>query len=583
MNEASGEMVRLGWTLIHFLWQGLAVAAVAGPALWLLRRGDARTRYALACGSLLAMMALPVATWVVLEEPGVAVNVQTLPREGASGYLEAGVAVEERPWEAMMPWVVALWCAGVGVLLLRLAGGWLLAWRRAHHSTEEAPAWVRQRAWCLAERLNLRLPALRTSGRLTAPQVFGWWRPVVLLPVASLTQLTPAQLEMVLAHELAHVLRRDYLVNLLQMAAESLLFYHPAVWWISGRIRAERENCCDDLAVRLCGDTVEYSRALLALEESRPFLNPAATAGDLRARIARILGMEKEETMNATPVWMGLIVLCAGLLMAAPPAAPEAPIAPAAPAAIVAQGNPPAAPSAPAPPKPAKAPAKPAAAPQPAPPPPPPAQAREEWSRLTPDQRAEVKRELEKARKEIEAARGEIERETRQALAEAKRELERERPEIEREIREALAELKSVESAEIAAAVRSSLENALASVQSAQLQKQVVEEALRSSEAALRSSMEALRQAERSLGEAKVAEGERERRVRYADGKWSKDGVKGSETQRGRAYVQYGPPDEIAVLPNKTEKWHYKARAGQAERWVEFDADGRRVKDQAAQ
>ena len=101
------------------------------------------------------------------------------------------------------------------------------------------------------------------------PTVIGWLKPVVLLPASALAALTPQQLEAILAHELAHIRRHDYLVNLLQTLVETLLFYHPAVWWLSRRIRIERENCCDDLAVSLCGDPVAYAAALADLEALR--------------------------------------------------------------------------------------------------------------------------------------------------------------------------------------------------------------------------------------------------------------------------------------------------------------------------
>ena len=119
----------------------------------------------------------------------------------------------------------------------------------------------------LARRLHLtRRISLLESRLVDVPTVVGWIKPVVLLPVSALAGLSAEQLEAILAHELAHIRRHDYLVNLLQTLVETLLFYHPAVWWLSGRIRAERENCCDDLAVSLCGDPVTYASALADLE-----------------------------------------------------------------------------------------------------------------------------------------------------------------------------------------------------------------------------------------------------------------------------------------------------------------------------
>ena len=104
---------------------------------------------------------------------------------------------------------------------------------------------------------------------MQVPSVVGWLRPVILLPASALTGLSPAHLDAIIAHELAHVRRHDFAVNLLQTAAEILLFYHPACWWISRRIRAEREHCCDDIAVSLCGDRLLYATALADLEALR--------------------------------------------------------------------------------------------------------------------------------------------------------------------------------------------------------------------------------------------------------------------------------------------------------------------------
>ena len=135
---------------------------------------------------------------------------------------------------------------------------------------------------------------LLESTRVAVPMAVGWLRPAILLPVTALTGLPSDQLEAILAHELAHTRRYDYLVNLIQSAVETLLFYHPAVWWVSGRIRVEREHCCDDQAVAACGDRVLYARALAALEEQRGSgwrLAPSARDGSLLARVRRLLGV----------------------------------------------------------------------------------------------------------------------------------------------------------------------------------------------------------------------------------------------------------------------------------------------------
>ena len=144
------------------------------------------------------------------------------------------------------------------------------------------------------------------------PTVIGWLKPVVLLPASALAGLAPNQMEAILAHELAHIRRHDYIVNLLQTVVETLLFYHPAVWWLSRRIRAERENCCDDLAVSLCGDPVAYAAALAELEGLRSTTGElvlAATGGSLLQRVRRLLGVPTHA--GRAPGWLaaGLALL----------------------------------------------------------------------------------------------------------------------------------------------------------------------------------------------------------------------------------------------------------------------------------
>jgi uncharacterized protein (TIGR03435 family) len=167
----------------------------------------------------------------------------------------------------------------------------------------------------LATHMGITRPVrVLISMRVDVPSVLGWLRPVILLPPATVMGLTPQQLEAVLAHELAHVKRHDYLVNMLQMVAETLLFYHPVVWWTSSQIRRERELCCDDLAVRACGDAWCYARALTRLERMRvtlPSLAMGSTGGSLRYRIQRLLGATTRE-YRASP-WPSVLAICLGL------------------------------------------------------------------------------------------------------------------------------------------------------------------------------------------------------------------------------------------------------------------------------
>jgi beta-lactamase regulating signal transducer with metallopeptidase domain len=301
-------MHSLGWTLLHFLWQGTAVAAMAAVLMALCRR--ASTRYTLAVGALTLMLAAPVATFFFLSSSS-AFSGAPVPAKSSS-------AAETQPTEANnsadntvartstgvsrlspsldnLPWLVEAWLLGVAFFSLRSAGGFLLLERERRQQSITTSARVLAMCQTLQRRLGLER-AIRycECTWLQAPAVIGWFRPIVLLPVTALTGLSEEQLQLVIVHELAHIQRLDPFVNVFQIALETLLFYHPAVWWLNQRIRAEREHCCDDVAVSLCGNPVEYARALTLMEEWRtaPALAMAANRGPLSERIFRVLGLK---------------------------------------------------------------------------------------------------------------------------------------------------------------------------------------------------------------------------------------------------------------------------------------------------
>jgi beta-lactamase regulating signal transducer with metallopeptidase domain len=285
---------RLGWTLLHFLWQGVLVAALYALARALAGgRISARGRYAIACASLLAMTVAPALTYWWLGNSGQAARIGDLTDWGAR-QLAPGVAYSPvtDPWQQAMPGIVMAWFAGAAACSLRLLMGFIsaAALRRSRHAPVRTE-W-QQTLDRLIERMHVsRSVRLLATDRVDSPSVIGWLRPVILAPVGVLCGLAPEQVEALLAHELAHVRRHDYLVNVLQGIAESLLFYHPAVWWISNQIRAEREHCCDDLAVAASGDVLVYARALAELESMRPAHFKAALSandGSLLRRIRRL-------------------------------------------------------------------------------------------------------------------------------------------------------------------------------------------------------------------------------------------------------------------------------------------------------
>jgi len=218
---------------------------------------------------------------------------------------------------------------------VRLAGGWLMNARlRTAASQPAADAWQQTLAG-LMQRMGVARPVqFLTSARVDAPIVIGWLRPVVLMPLSALTGLPREHVEALLAHELAHIRRHDYFINLLQCVAEAVLFYHPAVWWVSAQIRADREQCCDDAAIAACGDALIYARALTSFEARRPAHSQAAlaaTGGSLKSRIHRVLepGRPASDILPGAGAGWALAVLGAMAIVvvaSVPPAAAQEPV-----------------------------------------------------------------------------------------------------------------------------------------------------------------------------------------------------------------------------------------------------------------
>jgi len=309
----------LGWTLFHFLWEGIAIAAILAVALVFLR--GSRVRYGAACVALAAMLVACAGTFIRVMPDQPAPRPVPIKRlaTAAAGNLPPAAPKPFRA-EDLLPWTAPVWIAGVLLLHLRTMAGWLAVRRLRRSALAVPPVW-QERLAELAEGVRLSVPvALLETCRVDVPVVIGYLRPAILMPLGLLAGMPTDHLEAILLHELAHIRRRDYLVNLLQTVAENLLFYHPAVWWISGVIRAERENCCDDLVVAVRGDAHRYAVALTALESRRITGEPAlaATGGDLMKRIHRLLDRPEPPHAALTPAFSaGLILVTAAVALAA--------------------------------------------------------------------------------------------------------------------------------------------------------------------------------------------------------------------------------------------------------------------------
>ena len=360
----SPALVRgVGYALLHSLWQGGVLALLLAGALPLLRRRRAALRYALAAGALGLLLLAAAGTFgyyyyyrsAPLAAAGPAATAygpRPLASANAGGVGAALAAAPPATEVAPLAWrqlagpaierrlllVVLAWLLGLVVLSGRLAGGLLYAGRLRRAGTQALGAEWHQRLAALAARAGLRRPvALLESARVAGPLVLGHLRPVILLPLGAVAGLPPSLLEALLAHELAHVVRRDYLLNLGLAVAEVLFFYHPAVWFMAGHLRAERENCCDDQAAALCGgDRLRVARALAALAEltaaaaaPAPRLALAASGGgrgQLLARVRRLVLSRppaptlRERLLAGALTLLGLLSLGTGVGLAARPA-----------------------------------------------------------------------------------------------------------------------------------------------------------------------------------------------------------------------------------------------------------------------
>ncbi len=333
------SMEALGWTLVHFCWQAAVIALLYRVVDLAFAKSRSHVRYILALVALMSMFAAAVMTFgyegmQTRRQGTFSQNIGiTETLHGVMNYVEpprvtvdtAAVKPSPRPDLSMlsaslvkvMPWLDAMWLVGVFILSARTLGGWQRIRQLRHAGLVEIPEQVRDSFERLSQRIGIkRHIELYVCPRISGPLAMGVFRSLVLLPASALTALSPDQLEVVLAHELAHIRRGDYLWNMIQTMVETLFFFHPAVWWVSNNLRQQRELCCDDVALACCSDPVVYATALLRLEEQRSShlhlamaLDGHRTGMSLRERIVRILGDAPEKRREMAP--LSLVGVCA--------------------------------------------------------------------------------------------------------------------------------------------------------------------------------------------------------------------------------------------------------------------------------
>ena len=308
----------LATALLHSLWQVTLLALVAAVALSALSQRDAAIRHTVGMGILTAMVLVPAATFVrLLRAPSTTVDAGWLPTL-TPPELDTATGQFVQQSDPVAAVLALLWLCGVGVMLLRRFGGWRMLATLDRQQCMALPAEWQQRFDTLRSAMGVtRRVGVRLSNEVVGPFTARLLRPVIWLPLSLLTQLPREQVEALLAHELAHIARMDWLWNGLQCVLESLLFFHPAAWWLGRRIRQEREHACDDRAVAVCGDAIALAEALEQLERHRHFtprLVLAAQGGSLMTRITRLLAAPPARARWGAAIGAGALVVTGVLL-----------------------------------------------------------------------------------------------------------------------------------------------------------------------------------------------------------------------------------------------------------------------------
>lgn len=318
----------LGWTLLHFIWQGLLVGIAHELALRAARRQSPRFRYGISLSALLALALAPIATLAALTSSGsgpvgttlaTAASIEVSSSSMANDLASAGAADVV---SLMLPYLVLAWLIGVCLLSIRFGIGVVALRNLVRQADYEAVSdWMREELERLAKQMGItRRVRIALSTRVGSPLVVGWLKPVIFLPLTAATGLDHRQISLVLAHELAHLRRYDHVVNLLQVAVETLLFYHPAVHRVSRALRQEREQCCDDMAIEIGGNKFAYARVLAELEEMRQqertrVLALGIAEQELYTRIERLVRNSAGE--DSRQRWLPVVLIAAAGMLSA--------------------------------------------------------------------------------------------------------------------------------------------------------------------------------------------------------------------------------------------------------------------------
>lgn len=307
----------LGWTFVHSLWQIALIGLILFVVLRLIPGRSAHTRYTISTLALWMIVVMSLSTFIIMlpETPSISEYSGTIILTAAQPSLTLTEKIST--WlEVRMPMMLTIWSAGVAFLMIRLAIS--LAWVKHMRTTATPEADIQQVLDSIISRLRLQVkPTAAQSLHVPSPVTIGHLKPFILFPMGIINQLSPVEVEAILTHELAHIVRKDYLSNVVQSFIETIFYYHPITWWISGMVRSERENRADDLAVRWCGDHLGYAKALVTVQEMQSRQAPSlalgfkSRKGAMLHRIHRILNLPyKNHNQMEKTVLLSLTTLC---------------------------------------------------------------------------------------------------------------------------------------------------------------------------------------------------------------------------------------------------------------------------------
>ncbi len=320
-------MYSIALTLIHFIWQGGLVALALKFALMIVPRQNAQLRYSYSALAMVTNLILPIVTFFIIYKPTYLQLTNELPLAPTSDAALTSLTSVQNEWYSTtfeyLPYVSMVWLTIITILSVKLLIELYSVNQLPNKATISPEPELLARFHALVDEIGLKkAPKLLLSLSTEVPMAIGWLKPVVLIPVSMLTGLTPGQLDMLILHELAHVRRHDYFVNFIQTIVEIVLFFHPAVLWVSNQMRDEREYCSDDIAVHHCGNPIAYAHTLADTasicnkhrNHSIPSMAMAASGGDLTQRVVRLVNEPHCSSQNNVSKWFASLCVLSVVL-----------------------------------------------------------------------------------------------------------------------------------------------------------------------------------------------------------------------------------------------------------------------------